>query len=90
MVHPLLTDELNDIPSRLQQITGTYKIRVLLMLGLIAIGMAVVVAAETASTVAIGLFAALAGLGAILALSVTFHTEICLYRAIEEIRQLKH
>jgi hypothetical protein len=84
----LLDDKLDDIPARIEQLKTSYRQRTTIFFMLMAVGLLVVGWAGSNDLIAIGCFIAVTGIVGVMALSTMCHTQLCLYRAIREMRQL--
>ena len=84
----LLDDKLDDIPARIEQLKTSYRQRTTIFFVLIVVGLLVIGWAGSNDLIAIGCFIAVTSIVGVMALSTMCHTQLCLYRAITEMRQL--
>lgn len=83
----LVDDRLEDIPSRIQDLKSGYTERLIFFLILIIAGAMHMILKGDNNTFAIGCFISFAGVAGIMTISITAHTQLCLYRGIVEMRQ---
>lgn len=82
-------DKLEDIPQSIERMKSAYTARTIVLFVVLLAGVAAMTASGTGNRAAIGCFAALTGVCGIMALSVICHTQLCLFRLLKEIRQVR-
>lgn len=86
----LINDDLIDIPARVQQLKTAYWKKSALFIVLVVIGSATMGVASNSGPAAVGCFLAVTGIIGIMTLATMSHTELCLYRALKEVRQINN
>lgn len=83
----IMNDNVDDIPSRVEQLRSEYWQKASLFMILVVVGSTTMGIAKVNGLVAIGCFVAVTGILGILALATMCHTQLCLYRLIKEMRK---
>ena len=87
--HKIVNDEIDDIPMRVEQLKSEYWQKAWIFIVCTIVGSAVMGFGKVNGIVAVGCFLAVTGMVGIFALATMCHTQLCLYRAIREIRKNK-
>jgi len=84
----LVNDDIADIPARVYELKSEYWRKSSLFLIFTIVGSAAMGFARGSSLAALGCFMAVTGIIGIMALATMSHTQLCLYRALKEFRQM--
>ena len=84
----LINDDIADIPARVHELKAEYWKKSILFLILILAGSTTMGVSRSSGQAAIGGFMATTGIIGIMALATMSHTQLCLYRALKEFRQM--
>ena len=87
--YAIVNDEIDDIPTRVEQLKSKYWKQAWIFLTCTIIGSAIMGFGKVTGLIAIGCFLAVTSMVGIFALAIMYHTQLCLYRAIKEIRMNK-
>ena len=85
----IVHDEIDDIPMRVEQMKSKYWQQSLMLIVCTIVGSAIMGFGRANGVVAVGCFLAVTGMVGMFALSTMCHTQLCLYRAIKEMRKNK-
>jgi hypothetical protein len=85
----IVNDEIDDIPSRVEQVKSKYWQQVSIFLVCTIVGSAIMKFGKANGIVAVGCFLAVTGMVGVFALATMCHTQLSLYQAIKEIRKNK-
>ena len=85
----IVDDEIDDIPMRVEQMKSKYWQQSLILIACTVVGSVIMGFGKANGVVAVGCFLAVTGMVGIFALSTMCHTQLCLYRAIKEMRRNK-
>ena len=85
----LINDEIADIPAGVQQLKSEYWKKSILFIILILAGSTAMGVARGSGQATLGCFVAVTGIVGIMALATMCHTQLCLYRALKEFRQMR-
>ena len=85
--YKIVNDELEDIPMRVEQLKSKYWQQAWIFIVCTIAGSAIMGFGKVTGIIAVGCFLAVAGIIGIFALATMYHTQLCLYRAIKEIRR---
>jgi len=84
----LINDDIADIPARVHELKAEYCKKLILFALLIVGGSLTMGVAQSTGAVAIGGFMATTGIVGIMAMATMCHTQLCLYRALKELREM--
>jgi len=85
----LYNDEMDDIPARIEQMKSKYWKDVGILIAFAVVGSVVMAFGPAIQLTAMGCFIAVTGVVGMFALATMYHAQLCLYRAIKEIRKTR-
>lgn len=85
--YEIINDEIDDIPMRVEQVKSKYWQKAWVFIVCTIVGSAIMGLGRSNGIVAVGCFLAVTGMVGIFALATMSHAQLCLYRAIKEIRK---
>ena len=85
----IVHDEIDDIPMRVEQMKSKYWQQSSILIACTVVGSVSMGFGRANGVVAVGCFLAVTGMVGIFALATMYHTQLCLYRAIKEMRKNK-
>ena len=83
----IVNDEIDDIPMRVERMKSKYWQQASMFLVCTVLGSAVMGFGKANGIVAVGCFVAVTGMVGVFALATMCHVQLCLYRAIKEMRK---
>ena len=84
--YEIVNDGIDDIPMCVEQTKSRYWQKAWVFLVCTVVGSAIMGFGRANGIVAVGCFLAVTGMVGVYALAIMSHTQLCLYRAIKEIR----
>jgi|GEM_PF-3739563 len=84
----LINDDIADIPTCVVKMKSAYWRKSIIFIVLVAVGAAIMAGARAGGYAAFGCFVAITGVAGMMALATMCHSQLCLYRAIKELREL--
>ncbi|HIJ64936.1 MAG TPA: hypothetical protein HPP77_03215 [Candidatus Hydrogenedentes bacterium] len=87
--YKIVNDDMDDIPMRVEQTKAEYWQKAWIFMVCTIIGAAIMGFAKATGLIAVGCFLAVTGMVGVFALATMSHMQLCLYRAIKEIRKSK-
>jgi hypothetical protein len=84
----LFEDPIDDIPGRIERLRQKYEQRLMIFVMLLIVGLLLLTASVEPSLLAIGGLLTVTAVAGGAALTAITHNQLCLYRTVQEMRQL--